>query len=80
MRHDGGAKDAECEIQHVRIGDDLGRWHETARDLRPLRFRKQHLGAKTKRDDGETRNDKSLEIAKAKALQEQHQEYVECCQ
>ncbi len=34
MRHHGRADDADRDVEHLRIGDDLGRRHEAAQDCR----------------------------------------------
>ena len=77
VRHHGGAEDAEREIEHVRIGDDLGRRREAADHRAPIRIGHRDLDREADRDDAEQRHDEGLDPAEAEVLHPQDQEHVE---
>ena len=78
VRHDRGADDADGDIKHGRVGDDLGRRHEQAMQDRAGRRRcGEDLHGETAEDDDEQGDDEGFEIAEALVHQQQHQEGVE---
>ena len=48
VRHHGRAEDAEREVEHLRIGDDLGRRREALDDRRPVRDRPGRSGRRSR--------------------------------
>ena len=78
MRHDGGADDAERQIEHGRIVDDLGRRREAADHLAPVRVGQRDLDEEAQENHAQQRDDEGLDPAEAEALQPQDQEHVEC--
>ena len=77
VRHHGRAEDAEREIEHVRIGDDLGGRREAADHRAPFRIGHRDLDRKAQRDDAEQRDDEGLDPAEAEVLHPQDEEHVE---
>ena len=77
MRHHGGADDADGDVEHRRVGDDLGRRHEHRVQDGAGRWRgDEDLDGKAAEDDDQQRDDESLEITEAPVHQQQHQEGV----
>ena len=77
VRHDGRAENAEREIEHVRIGDDLRARHEAAEHARKFRPRENELRHEAEGDDRKQRDDERLDPAKALVLQIEDEEHVE---
>ena len=77
MRHHGRADDADGDVEHLGIGDDLGGRHEAAQHRGDRRRRGDDLDAKADRDHDQQRDDKGFEEAKALVHQQQQQEGVE---
>ena len=77
MRHDGGADDAERQIEHGRVRHDLGGGREAADHLPPLRIGQRDLHEETGEDHPQQRDDEGLDVAEAEALQPEDQEHVE---
>ena len=69
MRHDGGAQDAEREIEHLRIGDDIGGGRKAADYCAPVRIGQGDLDGEADRDDPEQRHDEGLDPAETEVLQ-----------
>ena len=77
MRHDRGADDAERQIEHGRIVDDLGRRREAADHLAPVRVGQRDLDEEAQEDHAQQRDDEGLDPAESEALQPQDQEHVQ---
>ena len=77
MRHHGRADDADRDVEHLGIGDDLGRRHKAAQHRRDRRRRGSDLDRKADRDHDQQRDDEGFEEAKALVHQQQQQEGVE---
>ncbi len=77
VRHDGRAENAERQIEHFRIADDLGRREEALDHGAPLRIGQEDLHAETQRDDAEQRDDEGFDPAEAELLQIEDEEDVE---
>ncbi len=77
MRHHRRAEDAEREVEHLRIADDLGRRRETANHLSPIGIGERDLDRKAQRDHAEQRDHQSLDPAESELLQIEDQEDVE---
>ncbi len=77
MRHHRGADDADGDVQHLRIGDDLGRGDEAAGDLGDRRLRQDQFDQEAAGDDQHQADDKGLEMPEAAVLQVQHHHDVE---
>ena len=59
MRHHGRADDADGDVEHLRIGHDLRRWHEAAEHGRDRRRRQHDLDQKAARDHDQQRDDEA---------------------
>jgi hypothetical protein len=77
MRHHGRSEDAEGEIQHFRVGDDVRRRRKTFDHRRPIRIGKRDLDREAHGDDAEQRHDQRLDPAEAEPLQIEDQEHVQ---
>ncbi len=76
MRHHRGPDDADRDVEHCGIGDDLARRHESLQH-RGDRWRRSHdLDRKADRDDEQQRDDEGFEKTKALVHQKQQQEGV----
>ena len=76
MRHDGRAQNAEREIEHLVVGENVRCRHETADHRAPIRIGERDLDRKAGRDHAQHRHDERLDPAKAEGLQRQDQEHV----
>ena len=78
VRHHGGAQDADRDVEHRRVGDDLA----SAAPARPAtvgqgRLRHDELDREADADRGHEGDDERLEVAEALVLQQQDQQHVE---
>ena len=69
MRHHRGAEDAERQVEHFGVGDDLGGRREPADHLAPVRVRQRDLHRKADRDDAEQGDHQRFDPAEAEPLQ-----------
>ena len=77
MRHHRRADDAEREIEHVGILDDLDGRREAADHLAPIGIGHGDLNAEADGDDQEQRHHERLDITEAELLHPQDQKHVE---
>ena len=77
VRHHGRAEDAERDVEHVRVGDDLRGRRKAADHRAPVRIRHRDLHREAHRDDAEQRDDERFDPAEAEILQPQNEEHVE---
>ena len=74
--HDRRADDAERQVEHVRVGDDLRRRREAANHLPPIGIGHGDLHDEADGDDAEQRDDEGLDPTEALVLQIKDQEHV----
>ncbi|GCC48585.1 hypothetical protein chiPu_0032838, partial [Chiloscyllium punctatum] len=77
MRHHGGADDADRDVEHLRIGDDLARRHEAAEHAGDRRRGGGDLHREADRDHDQQRDHEGFEEAEAAVHQQQQKERVE---
>ncbi len=77
MRHHGGADDADGDVEHFRIGDDLARGHKALQHPGHRRGGSHDLDRKADTNHDQQRDDKGFEETKTLVHQQQQQEGVE---
>ncbi len=77
VRHDRGADDADADVEHGRVGDDMSSGDETEQDAAEAGLGKNQLGGEARADGGDERDDQRLDVAKAFALQIEDGEDIE---
>ena len=77
MRHHGRTENAEREIEHLRIGDDLGRGRKAHDHRTPVRIGHRDLDGETNCDDAQEGHDEGFDPAEAEVLHPQDQEHIE---
>ena len=65
MRHHGRAQDADRDVEHLRVADDLGARQEAPEDVDDRRPREGHLDCERPRDPDDQENDDGLDVAEA---------------
>ena len=79
MRHDGGPENAERQIKHFAIGQNIGGRRKPAQHRAPIGIGHCDLHRKADRDHPQHGHDKCFDPAKAEGLQRQDQEHVGRC-
>ena len=77
MRHDCRAEDADRDVEHPGIGDDLWRWNESFRDAQHIRPGRDQLPCETATDDRDQRDDESFDVSEAFVLQKHNRQNVQ---
>ena len=77
MRHDRRSDDANGDVKHLGIGEDLGGGRKTPQHRRNRRRGGADLDRKANRDHDQQRDHEGFEKAKAPVHQQQQQEGVE---
>ncbi len=77
MRHHGGPDDAEGEIEHGRIADDIDGRGEAENDAPPIGIGERNLDDETGEDHRQERDDEGLDPAEAQLLEPEDEEDVE---
>ena len=78
MRHHRRAEDADRDVEHRRVGEDLGRRDEAGADApRSWRAASHSSTANDAGDRDDQRDDQRLDVAEAPVLQEQDDQHVE---
>ena len=77
MRHHRGADDAERQVEHGRIFDDLDGRRKAEDHAPPVRIGQRDLEEEADEDHPQQRDDEGLDPAETEALQPQNQEDVE---
>ena len=77
VRHHRRAEDADRDVEHVRVAQDLGARDEADRDRRQVGPRQPELDRERPGDQHDQRDDERLDVAEAAVLQEQHDQHVE---
>ena len=80
VRHDGGTEDADGEVEHRRIGDDLGARHQPVEHGGERWLRQRQLDDEAEADHDHQRHHQRLELAKAARLQGEHQQHFDAGQ
>ena len=80
MRHDGGTEDADGEVEHRRIGDDLGARHQPVEHGGERWAGQRQLDDEAEPDHDHQRHHQRLELAKAARLQCQDQQHLDAGQ
>jgi hypothetical protein len=76
MRHHGGAEDAERQIQHLAVGENVRGRREALEHRAPIGIGHRDLHRKTRRDHAQHRHHEGFDPAKAERLQRQNQKHV----
>src|SRR5713101_5991222 len=76
MRHHGGAKNADSDIEHFAIAQDFGTRDEADGGRAPERMGKKDFVGEAGGNRGDKRDDEGFHQAKAAALQRENQENV----
>ncbi len=77
VRHHGRAEDADRDVEHVGVAQDLGARDEAERDAAQRRTGEPELDRERPGDQRDQRDDQRLDVAEAAVLQEQHDQHVE---
>ena len=75
--HHGRAQDAERDVEHRRVRQDLGARHEAQRHGRRVGLRQPDLDGEAAGDGHDERDDERLDVAESLVLQEQDHHHVE---
>jgi len=77
VRHDGGAEDADGDVEHLGVGKDgLRGDDEVTGDGEPLGMREQNFDAEESGDGADEGDDQSFKVAESAVLEEQDEEHV----
>ena len=77
VRHDGRANDADGDVEHVLIFEDLRTGDETQKQGRDVRFGKEQFRRETTGDGRNERDDQRFNVTKPLGLQEQDRDHVQ---
>ena len=77
MRHHRCADDADGDVEHLRIGDDLRRRQEATEHRRDRRSGEHDLDQEAAGDHDQQRDDEGFEETEAPVHQHQQQEGIE---
>src|SRR5882672_5291586 len=75
--HDGGTEDADGNVEHFAIAEDLGVGNEATRSLEPERAREENFVGKAGADGEDECDDEGFQHAEAAALEQEDDENVE---
>jgi len=77
VRHDRGAEDADGDVEHFAITEDLGVGKKNVGGLKPERTREKDLVGEAGGDGEDERDDEGFQHAKAAALEQEDDKNVE---
>ncbi len=77
MRHHRRADDADRDVEHLRIGEDLALRHEAVQDFGDRRCGRYDLNPEADRDHHQQRDDEGLEETETAVHQDEQQERIE---
>ena len=77
VRHHRRAENADGDVQHIWIGDDLGHRHEAREDVADGGLRHCDLDEEAAGDDQQQAEDESFQVAEAPLLQEKNDQDVQ---
>jgi hypothetical protein len=77
VRHHGRAQDAERQVEHLRVGDDLGGGREALDDRGPVGIGESDLDPEADCDHAKEGDDQGFHIPEAERLEIEDQEDVE---
>ena len=77
MRHHGGAENADGDVKHAGVGNDLRRRHETLRDPEQSRMGNDEFPRKASADHEDERDDQRLDVTETFVLEKQDDENIE---
>jgi hypothetical protein len=76
MRHHGRPEDADGQIKHGRVGDDIDAGDQPAGQAAPARLRQEELGGEAEADHGHQGKNDRLDAAVAASLQSEHEQHL----
>src|SRR5690349_4400150 len=77
VRHDRGTQDADGDVEHGRVADDLTSGHQTADNLPDLGARHDQLDGKAKPDGSYQSYDQRLQVPESFVLKQENEEHVQ---
>ena len=77
VRHHRGAQDADGDVQHARIGHDLGLRQQSTKDALQRRMRNRQFVGEASTDHHDQPAHDALQHAESAALQHEHHQHVE---
>ena len=76
VRHHRRAENPDGDVEHGRIGHDLGGWNQSRQDLPHVRLGQHHLGGEAGSDGGDERAHDRFEPAETAILQQQDHQHI----
>src|SRR5579859_827295 len=77
VRHDGGTENADGDVEHFAIAEDLGVWNKAVGGFEPKRTREEDFVGEAGGDGEDEGDDERFEHAEAAALKEEDDENIE---